>query len=90
MVAAGAFDKLRNDPDLIGDTAHAALDDIIRFELASVAISRAVREQIRDRLPIAFVDASEHEVTSRRRLRKPRGMLCWCRVRRGRADIFCH
>ena len=55
-------DVIAEKGDLFGDGVNVAARLETLCEPGGVAISRAVREQIRDRLPIAFVDAGEHEV----------------------------
>ena len=55
-------DVIAEKGDLFGDGVNVAARLETLCEPGGIAISRAVREQIRDRLPIAFVDAGEHEV----------------------------
>jgi adenylate cyclase len=55
-------DVIAEKGDLFGDGVNVAARLETLCEPGGVAISRAVREQIRDRLPIAFLDAGEHEV----------------------------
>jgi len=54
-----------SDGDLIygdGVTVAARLESLA--EPGGINVSRAVRDQVRDRLPIAFVDLGEHEIKS--------------------------
>ncbi len=55
-------DVIAEKGDLFGDGVNVAARLETLCEPGGIAISRAVREQIRDRLPIVFVDAGEHEV----------------------------
>ena len=55
-------DVIAEKGDLFGDGVNVAARLETLCEPGGIAISRAVREQIRDRLPIVFMDAGEHEV----------------------------
>jgi class 3 adenylate cyclase/TolB-like protein/Flp pilus assembly protein TadD len=55
-------DVIAEKGDIFGDGVNVAARLEALCESGGVAISRTVRDQIRDRLPIAFVDTGEHEV----------------------------
>ena len=55
-------DVIADKDDLFGEGVNIAARLEGLSEPGGIAISRTVRDQIRDRLPIAFVDAGEHEV----------------------------
>ena len=55
-------DVIAEKGDLFGEGVNIAARLESLSEPGGIAISRTVRDQIRDRLPIAFVDAGEHEV----------------------------
>ena len=55
-------DVIAEKGDLFGDGVNIAARLETLSEPGGIAISRTVRDQIRDRLPIVFLDAGEHEV----------------------------
>jgi adenylate cyclase len=55
-------DVIAEKGDLFGEGVNIAARLEALSEPGGIAISRTVRDQIRDRLPIVFVDAGEHEV----------------------------
>jgi adenylate cyclase len=55
-------DVIADKNDLFGEGVNIAARLEGLSEPGGIAISRTVHDQIRDRLPIAFVDAGEHEV----------------------------
>ena len=55
-------DVIAEKGDLFGDGVNVAARLETVCEPGGIAISRSVREQIRDRLPFAFEDVGEHEV----------------------------
>ena len=55
-------DVIAEKGDLFGEGVNIAARLETLSEPGGIAISRTVHDQIRDRLPIAFVDAGEHEV----------------------------
>jgi len=55
-------DVIAEKGDLFGEGVNIAARLEALSEPGGIAISRTVHDQIRDRLPIAFVDAGEHEV----------------------------
>jgi adenylate cyclase len=55
-------DVIAEKGDLFGDGVNVAARLETLCEPGGVAISRSVREQIRDKLPLAFEDVGEHEV----------------------------
>jgi adenylate cyclase len=55
-------DVIAEKGDLFGDGVNVAARLETLSEPGGIAISRTVHDQIRDRLPLAFADAGEHEV----------------------------
>jgi adenylate cyclase len=55
-------DVIAEKGDLFGDGVNVAARLETLSEPGGIAISRTVRDQIRDRLPFVFADAGEHEV----------------------------
>ena len=55
-------DVIAEQGELFGDGVNLAALNEALCEPGGIAISRAVREQIRDKLPFAFTDIGEHEV----------------------------
>ena len=55
-------DVIADRGDLFGDGVNIAARLETLSEPGGVAISRTLHDQIRDRLPVSFVDAGEHEV----------------------------
>jgi TolB-like protein/class 3 adenylate cyclase len=55
-------DVIAEEGDLFGDGVNVAARLETLCEPGGVAISRTVRDQIRDKLPFVFTDAGEHEV----------------------------
>ena len=55
-------DVIAEKGDLFGDGVNIAARLETLSEPGGIAISRTVHDQIRDRLPVSFVDAGEHEV----------------------------
>src|SRR4029077_20564955 len=60
-------DVIAEKGDLFGEGVNIAARLEDSSEPGGIAISRTVHDQIRDRLPIAFVDAGEHEVKNSHR-----------------------
>ena len=55
-------DVIAEEGDLFGDGVNVAARLETLAEPGGIAISRTVRDQIRDKLPFVFTDAGEHEV----------------------------
>ena len=55
-------DVIAEEDDLFGDGINVAARLEALCEPGGIAISRTVRDQIRDKLPFVFTDAGEHEV----------------------------